>query len=222
MKNKRIISFDLDNTLIEPAYTTLVWEIGIPQLYAEKHSIDVPEAASIVRSEYEKLGDSSLEWYDISYWFQYFKLPGSWHELMEKHRDKIRAFPEVKEVLERLVQDDDLIILSNASREFVEIEIQETHIDQYFARVFSSTSDFHEVKKAPQVYQKTFEIMGALSSNGVHVGDHYEFDYLVPKELGLKAFYLDRNGKGPKDNFSVCDLREFANRIECPKGSIYD
>ena len=213
MKTKRLISFDLDGTLIDTSFTTLVWETGIPRLYAEKHSLDLPEAASVVKTEYEKIGDSSLEWYDISYWFQHFKLPGRWQDLIDEHRHTIRLFPEVMQVLDKLVQGYDLVILSNAAREFVEIEMQEAHIDGYFAGVFSATSDFGEVKKAPQVYRKIFEIMGVSPSDAVHVGDHYEFDYLVPKGLGLEAYYLDRDGKRPKHDFAVCDLREFANRI---------
>jgi putative hydrolase of the HAD superfamily len=27
----------------------------------------------------------------------------------------------------------------------------------------------------------------------VHVGDHWEFDYLVPKGLGIKALHIDRS-----------------------------
>ena len=89
MKKKKLISFDLDNTLIDPTYTTFVWEIGIPQHYAKKHNITISEATPIVIAEYEKIDDSSLEWYDITYWFKYFELPGRWENLLETHRDKI-------------------------------------------------------------------------------------------------------------------------------------
>lgn len=220
MRNKRHISFDLDNTLIDASYTTFVWEIGIPQLYAEKHGTALPEATSIVKAEYERVGDSSLEWYDISYWFYYFKLPGRWQDLMEEHRDKIRPFPEVKEVLEKLVPDYDLIIVSNAAREFVEIEMREANIERYFTRVFSTTSDFKEVKKGAHIYRQICGIIGVKPFETIHVGDHYEFDYLVPKGLGIEAYYLDRDDKRPKDDFAVRDLREFANLIEIAKAPI--
>ena len=220
MRNKRLISFDLDCTLIDATYTTFVWEIGIPQLYADKHSIDLSDAIKIVKAEYERIGDSSLEWYDIAYWFHFFKLPGRWEDLMEEHRGKIRPFPEVKEVMENLVPHYDLIIISNAAREFVDFEIREANIERYFARVFSTTSDFKEVKKAAHLYRQICGIMGVKPFEVIHVGDHYEFDYLIPKGLGIEAYYLDRDGKRPKDDFTVRDLREFANLIEHSKAPI--
>jgi putative hydrolase of the HAD superfamily len=220
MNKKKLISFDLDSTLVDPTYTTFVWEIGIPRLYAGKYNTSLSEATSLVKAEYERTGDSALEWYDIKYWFEYFKLPGRWENLLEEHRDKIRAFPEVKEVLEDLVQHYELIVTSNAAREFVEVEIREAEIEDYFTRIFSATSDFGQVKKTPQFYEKICNIMGTKPSNAVHVGDHYEFDYVVPKGLGIEAYYLDRDGRRPKDSFTVKDLREFANLIKNPKASV--
>jgi FMN phosphatase YigB (HAD superfamily) len=190
MKKKKLISFDLDNTLIDPTYTTFVWEIGIPQLYAKKHNISISEATPIVIAEYEKIGDVSLEWYDITYWFKFFELPGRWENLLEAHRDKIRPFPEVKEVLKDLAQYYDLIVTSNAAREFVEVEIKEAEIEDCFIRIFSATS------------------------NAIHTGDHYEFDYIIPKSVGIKAYYLDRDGKKSKDSFTVKNLKEFAALIK--------
>jgi len=214
MAKKKLISFDLDNTLVDPTYTTFVWEIGIPQLYAKKHNISISKATRIVIAEYERIGDLSLEWYDITYWFKYFDLPGRWENLLEEHRDKIRPFPEMKEVIRDLAQYYDLIITSNAAREFVEIEIRDVEIEHFFTRIFSATSDFQQVKKTPQFYQQICEIMETEPSDTIHTGDHYEFDYLVPKSIGIKAFYLDRDGAKLKNSFTVKNLKEFAVLIK--------
>jgi len=211
---KKLISFDLDNTLIDPTYTTFVWEIGIPQLYAKKHTMSISEATRIVIAEFENIGDLSLEWYDITYWFKYFELPGRWENLLETHRNKIRPFPEVKEVIKDLAQYYDLIIISNAAREFVEVEIKEAEIKNFFSRIFSATSDFRQVKKTPQFYAQICEIMETEPSSTIHIGDHYEFDYLIPKSLGIQAYYLDRDGKRSKDSFTVTNLKEFAALIK--------
>jgi len=216
MKKKKLISFDLDSTLVDPTYTTFVWEIGIPQLYAKKYKISLAKATSIVKAEYERVGDSALEWYDINYWFKCFELPGEWENLLEEHRDKIRPFPEVKEVIEDLAPYYELIVTSNAAREFVDVELKEAEIKDYFTRIFSATSDFGQVKKTPQFYEQICKIMGKKPWNAIHVGDHYEFDYLVPKSLGMEAYYLDRDGKRPKDRFTVKNLREFAALVKNP------
>ncbi len=62
--------------------------------------------------------------------------------------------------------------------------------------------------------------MATEPSNAIHVGDHYEFDYLVPKSLGMEAYYLDRDGEKPKDSFTVKNLRDFAALIKNPLLSI--
>ena len=214
MNKKKLISFDLDCTLIDPTYNTFVWEIGIPHLYSKKNDVSLSKAKSIVIGEYQRVGDGALEWYDIVYWFRFFELPGSWQDLMEEHRDKVRLFPEVKAVMEDLAPSYDLIIISNAAREFVEIETKETEIANYFTRTFSTTSDFGQVKKTPQCYEQIYEIMGTKPSDVIHVGDHYEFDYLTPKRLGMRAYFLDRDGNKPKDRYTIKNLREFANLIK--------
>lgn len=219
MKKKKLISFDLDSTLVDTAYTTYVWEIGIPQLYAKKHGIPLSEATATVMEAYERIGDARVEWYDIGYWFEFFELPTRWEDLIAEHCDKIKAFPEVNEVLQELVEHYDLIVLSNAAREFVEVEIEEAKLGSYFTRAFSVTSDFGQLKKVPQCYEQVLDIMGVQPSEVIHVGDHYEFDYIVPKSLGIEAYYLDRDGKKPKDVFTVKDLRDFAALMRNPSSS---
>lgn len=46
----------------------------------------------------------------------------------------------------------------------------------------------------------------------VHIGDHYKFDYLVPRKIGVKAYYLDRK-KEKKGEYIVHNLKEFKEKI---------
>jgi len=209
MGKKRIISFDLDGTLVDMVYTMSVWERGIPELYAEKNNVTISEAIANVTSEYARVSDASLKWYDIAYWFNFFGLSGDWRDLMKKHREKICLFPEVKEVIEKLTEDFELIITSNAAREFVEIELKETGIKNNFSRIFSATSDFREVKKTSQFYSKLCETLKISPAKMIHIGDHYEFDYLAPQQAGIEAYYLDRHAKTQKTSRTVKNLNEF-------------
>lgn len=213
MNKARLISFDLDGTLVDFTYSSLVWEVGVPQLYAQKNAITLSEATTIVTTEYERTGDVSLEWYDIAYWFKRFDLPGTGQRLMEKHRKKVRLYPEAKEILGVLRQRYELIVISNAAREFIDMEVTETGIEDYFSRIFSATSDFEQVKKTPQFYKRICDTMGVLPTEMIHVGDHYEFDYRAPRELGVEAYFLDRNGSEASGNHTVKDLKAFVSLV---------
>ena len=207
-----VISFDLDGTLVTDEFSQIVWHKGIPELYAEKYGGGFDEARKFIFQEYEKVGDKAIEWYYIRYWLKFFGLSCNWEKLFEKFKDYIKLYPEVHEVLATLKQSYKLIITSNAAREFLDIEIMESNISTYFTHIFSATSDFKEVKKTKQFYLKICNQLNVEHSQMIHIGDHFEFDYLVPQQLGINSFYLDREGEreGPA---IVNDLKEFVKMI---------
>jgi HAD superfamily hydrolase (TIGR01549 family) len=209
----KIISFDMDGTLVDPEFTDWVWLHGIPRLYAEKTSIPFEEAKHFVVGEYLKVGEGAIEWYDIKYWFQFFKLEKNWKDLMLQYVDKIRIYPDVDDILAWLKEKFPIILTSNAGREFIDIEMEATGLGRYFDRIFSATSDFGQVKKTAGFYQRICEALGVHPQEIVHVGDHYEFDYLAPRSLGIHAFYLDRSGEKNGD-FVISDLRELERRFD--------
>jgi HAD superfamily hydrolase (TIGR01549 family) len=191
-KSKQYISFDLDGTLVDLTFTDLVWHQGIPELYAQKAGIDLHEAREQVLQEYRRVGDGALEWYDIAYWFKWLELPGRWEVLLERYASAVSVHAEVHDVLRRLKEDYSLIVLSNGAREFIEVEMREGGLAGYFDLVVSATSDFGLVKKSPELYQRICKILGVCPQRLVHVGDHWEFDYKVPRGVGITAFYLSR------------------------------
>jgi HAD superfamily hydrolase (TIGR01549 family) len=208
----KIISFDMDGTLVDPEFTDWVWSHGIPTLYAKKVGIPFEEAKAFVVNEYLKVGEGAIEWYDIKYWFQWFQLEQSWSMLMKQYADKINIYPDVNSVLERLKDGFRMVLTSNAGREFIDVEMEVTGLGRYFERIFSATSDFREVKKTKGFYQRICQILGTRPQEIVHVGDHYEFDYVVPRSLGIHAFYLDRSGE-QKGEFIIPDLRDLEKKL---------
>jgi putative hydrolase of the HAD superfamily len=207
-----IISFDMDGTLVDAEFTDWVWGHGIPTLYAKKAGVSFEEAKEFVVKEYLKVGEGAMEWYDIKYWFRLFHLEESWEVLMGRYTDKIRIYPDVHPLLERLRDRYRVVLTSNAGREFIGMEMEATGLGKYFDRIFSATSDFGEVKKTAAFYQRICQILEARPQEIVHVGDHYEFDYLVPRSLGIQAFHLDRSGRGGGD-FTLSDLRDLERRL---------
>lgn len=208
----KIISFDMDGTLIASEFTDWVWGHGIPTLCAEKMSLSFGRAKEIVEREYRKVGESALEWYDIKYWFQFFQLGLDWKTLMERYVDKISVYPDAGPVLNRLKEQFGLVLTSNAGREFIDVEMKATGLCRYFRQIFSATSDFGKVKKTADFYRHICQALGTSPEEIVHVGDHYEFDYLVPQTIGIQAFYLDRSARQSGDSV-VWDLGELEEKL---------
>ena len=209
----KIISFDMDGTLVDAEFTDWVWGHGIPTLYAKKTGVSFEEAKALVTQEYLKVGEGAIEWYDIKYWFQFFQLEQSWKVLMERYVDKIGIYPNVNHLLEHLKDRFQLVLTSNAGREFIDVEMEATGLRKYFNQIFSATSDFRMVKKTIDFYRRICEILRVEPPEIVHVGDHYEFDYLVPRSLGIHAFYLDRSGER-KGDFVISDLRDLEKKVQ--------
>jgi putative hydrolase of the HAD superfamily len=212
LSNGRVLSFDLDGTLVTHDFSTAIWREAIPELVARQRGLPLEEAKRRVFAEYESVGEGALEWYDLAYWYSRFRLDEDWQETLERHRHLIRLYPEVKEVLRSLGERYPMIILSNASHPFVNAEMAVGGLEGAFRHVVSATSDWGQVKKTRAFYEAVCEKLALDPGGIIHVGDHWEFDYLAPQEAGIQSYFLDRNGtrNGPE---VVKDLTQFAARI---------
>jgi HAD superfamily hydrolase (TIGR01549 family) len=209
----KVVSFDLDGTLTDTSFVDSVWLEGIPLLYASKKNLPLEDAKRIVKQEYDKIGRERIEWYDPSYWIRKFGLHISPIELLNSFESKIRTFPEVREVLEEIrLRRLKQIIVSNARREFVELEIDKTNIAHYFEQVFSATSDFGQIKKSVDVFRKVCNICRVTPEEMVHVGDDRLFDFDIPRKLGISAFYLDRTRQCERET-TIQNLRELNKKL---------
>ncbi len=154
----KVVSFDVDGTLVAPGFVDSFWLDGIPRVYAEKNDLDFEQAVNYVTSEYDRVGEHRIEWYTISYWLQKFGLDIPYQELFTKYQDLIRIYDEVEPVLAALCDAGyDLIVSSNATREFIDFQIQP--LKKFFTHIFSATSDFGQVKKTNGFFARVCEIL---------------------------------------------------------------
>lgn len=213
MLRAQVVSFDMDGTLTDMSYANSVWLRGVPELYALKNGISFEEALRRVKSEYDSVGRENLEWYDLAYWLKKFGIEVASRQVLSSFVENIRVFEEVRGVLERLRNSGyRLVVVTNARREFVDMELGRTGISGYFESIFSSPSDFNLTKNGTVVYEKVCVACRVSPANVMHVGDDPDFDFAVPRKLGIRAFLLDRTGKttGP---LVVSNLEEFADKL---------
>jgi len=206
----KVVSFDVEGTLTTHRFSDLIWEEAIPRLYSDKVGSSLEEAKSHVMREYEKFGEGRIEWYDIKYWFNHFGLAG-YEKLLAHYKREISYYPDVEPVLEKLIKNYTLVISSNSSREFLELELE--RVKNYFHHIFSAPSDFKQTKNASDFYLKVCSNLEIASSEMAHVGDHLVFDFVIPRRVNVKAFYLDRKSER-QNEFVVKDLKEFSDEVE--------
>ncbi len=210
----KIISFDADGTLVDRQFMDAFWNVGVPEEYAREKGIGFAEAKKRVERMYNEVGERDLRWYTPEYWFELLGLKVTPKGLMESYKESLVVYPEVEEVLARLGRRYPLIVISNAPREILSFELLELEV--HFANVFSATTDFKQVRKTVEFYEGICKILGVAPRELVHVGDHWDFDYAIPKKLGIRSYFLDRSGKKKGRNV-VKDLREFAAKMDALK-----
>lgn len=206
----KVVSFDVSGTLIDFYYAEYVWNEAIPQLYARKKGISFGEAKDYVLREYDRIGSNDIRWYLPEYWFKHFNLDENPIEVFRSHADKLRFYPEVPSVLKDLSQKYNLIIASGTPRNFIEIEIEK--LRHYFTHIFSPISDRQEVKKTPKFYEMICNVLKIDPCALVHVGDEWYSDFIAPRRIGVKCFFLDRTGE-KSGKFVIKDLRELEDHL---------
>ncbi|MGD0236435.1 MAG: HAD family hydrolase [Syntrophorhabdales bacterium] len=208
---KKVISFDLDGTLVQGTFGDMVWHDGIPGKYAEKYGVRLEEAQRLIHKEYDHIGDESLLWYDVEYWLTKFGLPISANELLDTYVKHIEVIPHALDVIRALRARYRLVIASNAGRIFVEKELVQVGLTDYFEYVVSATSDLGMVKKEERFYRTLATNLGVSPGDLVHVGDHPVFDYEVPRALGIECYHY--NPSGETDGTVINDLRELLKKL---------
>lgn len=208
MDGIKVVSFDVEGTLVTTDFSYAIWFEAIPRRYAEKHSIDFDQAKFKVEEEYKKVGDQRLEWYDVWYWFKKLDL-GMPIPVMEGCQDRVGYYPEVRDVLESLGGRYTLSVASGSPREFLIHLLKD--IEPHFTKVFSSVSDYKQLK-TPGFYRQMCQVLNVQPEQVVHVGDNWQFDVQSPREIGIHAFYLDRNGRS-NDEHSLISLDQLKHHL---------
>jgi len=89
-----------------------------------------------------------------------------------------------------------LILTTGTAKEFLPYLLSE--IKGSFVRIFSSVSDYGQLKTAA-FYLKVCQEMGVLPEEVAHVGDNWQFDFVIPRGVGINVFLIDRDGQlGPE------------------------
>ncbi|MEM2880580.1 MAG: HAD family hydrolase [Candidatus Methanomethylicaceae archaeon] len=205
----RFVSFDVDGTLVTPSFADIVWLEALPQVVSEEWGIQLEDAKKMLYNDYNTIGPNRPEWYDLEYWVKRYRLKIDPKSFVNQYKDAVTLYPEVIEVLEKLKDFYELVIISNSSRLFLDITTRP--LQRYFKHIYSTLSDL-KMMKDTQAYLEICRLLSTTPSQMAHVGDSMELDYVKARRAGILAFYLDREGKKKGRRF-IKDLRELLPRL---------
>ncbi|MEM3365547.1 MAG: HAD family hydrolase [Candidatus Methanomethyliaceae archaeon] len=205
----RFVSFDVDGTLVTPSFADIVWLEALPQVVSEEWGIQLEDAKKMLYNDYNTIGPNRPEWYDLEYWVKRYRLKIDPKSFVNQYKDAVTLYPEVIEVLEKLKDFYELVIISNSSRLFLDITTRP--LQRYFKHTYSTLSDL-KMMKDTQAYLEICRLLSTSPSQMAHVGDSMELDYVKARKAGILAFYLDREGKKKGRRF-IKDLRELLPRL---------
>jgi len=207
----KFVSFDVGETLMDYTYLNYVWNVIIPQLYARKEGFSIEEAEEYVLTEYDNIGKEDMRWYLPEYWFRHFNLDEDPVEVFRLHVGKIKLYPEVPSVLERLSQKYDLLIASVTPKNINEIILESFR--HFFKHIFSPISDLQEFKKTSRFYEMICKVLEIDHSAIVHVGNDWHSDFIAPRMVGIRSYFLDRTEERV-GKFVIKNLRELEDRLD--------
>ncbi len=207
----KVISFDLDGTLVDKNFDEAIWYKEVPKAYAAKHRISFDMARERVVREYEKESNKDHNWVDIEYWFNYFGIT-DWKKVIEDLRHMVKVYDEAIPVLKELRKKYKLVIITQADCKFIEVKMEVENLKDYFDDVFSTTSDFKELKKTEEIFNEIVKRLGVGKDEIIHLGDSRRFDYETPTRAGIRSFLLDRTGTEQGEHV-INSLREIEGKL---------
>lgn len=200
----KLISFDMDNTLVTEDIDDWVWNEEIPKLYAKKNSISLKQAKLEVYAKYyeELYITKNKNWTDLYFWFDFFKLNMKDFELdFEK---EVNIIEGVIKTLDYLKDKYELVITTNSSPFFIKNKMKATKLEKYFKKIYSAQRYSNTHQKDEKTFKQLLKDFNIKPSEIIHVGDNPIFDKQVPEKLNIKSLIINPNGKG--DLNKITDL----------------
>lgn len=185
----KVISFDLQGTLSDNAFSDEFWIKLLPTLYSESRKVSLEEAKEALRTRFKEYGKHDYRYYSIQYWIKELDLKLKFDDIRKQINSKPFLFADTLEIIEELYGKVKLIIISSTTNEFIDAELGDKR--KYFDHVYSSLDNFGVAGKPKELYLKIAKILSIKPSEMIHIGNSEESDIRNAKEAGLHTFFFD-------------------------------
>ena len=148
------VLLDMDGTLLDLAFDNWFWQRHVPEQYALSRGLEYAEAERVLQDWIAShLG--TLNWYCLDFWTRELNLNIA--ALKRAAADRIAVRPGAEAVLGALRDGPrQVIMVTNAHREALDLKLERTGIDRYFDALVSS-HDYGHPKEAQDFWHRLRE-----------------------------------------------------------------
>lgn len=145
------VLLDMDGTLLDLHFDSYFWQHYLPERYAEIKQVELEQARGIVIEQTREIG-GSLNWYSTDYWSELLDIDVIALKREVSHKVAIR--PYCVDFLDALRDaGKDVVMVTNAHHDVLEIKMDETRIDDKFHRLIT-IHEFSIPKEDPQCWHE--------------------------------------------------------------------
>ncbi|MCX5890765.1 MAG: GMP/IMP nucleotidase [Deltaproteobacteria bacterium] len=180
------VLLDMDGTLLDKHFDDYFWETLVPQEYARRQALPLPEARQLVFARYKRQ-EGTLNWTDIDFWSRELELDIP--ALKEGIRHLIEVHPDTEDFLRFLQeQGKKVALVTNAHTKTLALKMNHTGLLGYFDEVISSF-DLGTPKEDVHFWEILRERLGFEADNTLLVDDNAEV-LAAARTFGIRYPYF--------------------------------
>jgi putative hydrolase of the HAD superfamily len=190
MSSTKLISFDLQGTLSDSAFSDEFWLDLIPSLYAKKHQLTVIKAKELLEKEFRLMGKYHELFYNYRLRLNSLLPKWTFNEIVRMLNNQPKLDNDILHVLKKIPNEVPKIIISATTRDFIDLELG--HCKSFFQQTFSTIDDFNTPGKPPSLFVNIANHMKVKPEHCLHIGDCAEMDYENAKSAGWQSYHLNK------------------------------
>lgn len=195
----KVISFDLQGTISDAAFSDEFWLELLPQLHSEHHNLPIETSKQILKTEFKNFGRYHLNYYSFDYWLKTLNVNLDWNDLLKRVKRSPVHFPEIRELIIKLKDRYPLLLFSATSRQFIDHELGD--LREAFTWIFSALDDLKCAGKPPEAFLYIASVIKVAPQEILHIGDDTLMDIENANAAGWHSFHLTLNNRK-----ELCDL----------------
>lgn len=150
------VFLDMDGTLLDKYYDDYFWEHYVPEMFAKKNDLALPDARQHLLNTYKSV-ENTLQWTDLDYWSKRLDLDIA--ELKGQISHLVSIHPHVIDFLSYMAQlGKKVYLITNAHPKALQVKMNQVGLEDWFQQLICS-QEVGAAKEQPQFWSKLNDML---------------------------------------------------------------